>query len=113
MLLKYKYNKNKNGSCKGYIQGSYETIGNRRRGMIHNLWVEEQFRNKKIGTHLLRKLVIKMFDMGIVHIELDDMSDNYRKVRNIYVKHGFKYKYETGPEMYGNTRQSMRYIKNE
>ena len=113
MLLKYKYNKNqnKNKAYKGYIQGSYEIIGNKRRGIIHNLWVEEKFRNKKIGRYLLRKLIIKMFDIGIVHIELDDMSDNYRKEHNIYIKHGFKYKYKTGPEMYGNTRQLIIYIK--
>jgi len=32
-------------------------------------------------------------------ITLDDMSDHYRKSHNIYVKNGFQYVEEDGPEM--------------
>jgi ribosomal protein S18 acetylase RimI-like enzyme len=112
MLIKYKHNK-------GCIQGSYEmvksitdnVIYNKRRGIIHNLWVKKQFRNKKIGQNLLKKMIEQMYEIDILHIELDDVSDNFRSHNNIYLKHGFKYKYKTGPEMYANTRHLILKIK--
>ena len=54
--------------------------------------------NKGYGSVLL-KYVIRTLKKDWPCIYLDDMSERYRKLHNIYVKYGFEYVDEDGPEM--------------
>ena len=54
---------------------------------------------KGYATRLLKFAINKSIKKGLYIIELDDMSDNFRKQHNIYVKHGFGYVSDHGPEM--------------
>ena len=57
--------------------------------------------NKGYGTILLNEVIkdIKEYFSNIKQIDLDDMSDQFRKEHNIYIKFGFKYINDYGPEM--------------
>jgi ribosomal protein S18 acetylase RimI-like enzyme len=61
-------------------------------------WVNEKHRGCGYGNKLLKNLIDNYKDF-IEKIELDDMSDMYRKDNNIYVKNGFRYTDSFGPEM--------------
>ena len=67
---------------------------------IMNLFIPLEMRNRGIGSQLLSRMKIFCRNTGIIKIELDDMSDNFLKNNNIYIKNGFKYKKNTFPEMY-------------
>jgi GNAT superfamily N-acetyltransferase len=67
---------------------------------ITSLFVPGHMRGQGLGTYLIKKLIINAYnDKNIKIIELDDMSDNYRKNNNIYKKLGFYYCERCGPEM--------------
>lgn len=55
-------------------------------------------RVKGNGSFLLNH-VIHLAKINKFVITLDDMSTRYRMNNNIYIKYGFKYCYEDGPEM--------------
>jgi len=55
-------------------------------------------KNKGYASQLL-KHVINISILKKLPIILDDMSDHFRNNHNIYIKHGFKYIYDEGPEM--------------
>jgi ribosomal protein S18 acetylase RimI-like enzyme len=100
-----------------YIEGYLERnliddkiIINERRAYISNLWVKESLRGQGIGTYLLKKFIKNLDDLGVIHVELDDVSDNYKKNKNIYIKFGFKYKRDDGPEMTASVRSLMNKI---
>lgn len=76
---------------KVYYSNKYISIG--------SLYVDPSFRNKGVGSILLNQLIEYAKKNNVSKIVLDDMSDNYRENRNIYVKHGFQYVNEDGPEM--------------
>jgi len=61
--------------------------------------IKKHFQNKKHGTRLLQYYIQLCKDSNVKHIELDDMTDNYRKNNNIYIKVGFVYINDDGPEM--------------
>jgi len=54
---------------------------------------------KGYGSELLERIIEYMREQGYSSIHLDDMSDRARKPHNIYVKFGFRYVHEYGPEM--------------
>ena len=73
---------------------------------ITNLYVNILFRNRGIGTKLLKKC-FEISDEIVEFYELDDMTDRYNKKNNIYIKNGFYYVnvengYAVGPEMIKN-----------
>jgi hypothetical protein len=55
--------------------------------------------NKGSGSILLKFVIGEMIKIQIKNITLDDMSNRYRNIHNIYLKFGFKYVHEFGPEM--------------
>ena len=58
-----------------------------------------QLHNQGIGSKLLCQVISDCKEININLIELDDMTDRYRKSNNIYLKFGFKYVDVYGPEM--------------
>lgn len=67
---------------------------------IVSMYVQERHRNKGYGSKLLKKVISLCKKLNIKKIMVDDKTSRYRKKRNIYVNHEFKYsnnKY--GPEM--------------
>jgi len=67
--------------------------------ILCSLYVDKSYRNDGIGSLLLNQLIEFAKNQRITQIMLDDMTDRYRKQHNIYLKHGFKYINEFGPEM--------------
>ena len=59
------------------------------------------FEQKGYGSILLNEVIdtLKKKYSSIRTIELDDMTDRYRQPNNIYVKFGFTYVSDHGPEM--------------
>ena len=59
------------------------------------------FEQKGYGTILLNEVIdtLKKKYSSIRTIELDDMTDRYRQPNNIYLKFGFTYVSDHGPEM--------------
>jgi len=59
------------------------------------------YEQKGYGTILLNEVIdtLKKKYSIIRTIELDDMTDRYRQPNNIYLKFGFTYKEDHGPEM--------------
>lgn len=68
---------------------------------ISSLSVRESSRGQLEGIKMLRRAAEYARKMGIDLIRLDDMSDHYRKSRNIYVRAGFHYDSPDGCEMSG------------
>jgi ribosomal protein S18 acetylase RimI-like enzyme len=64
-------------------------------------WIKTQKENRKKGyaSTLLYHMIEYCRQYGFSEINLDDMTDNYRKDNNLYIKHGFKYLDDNGPEM--------------
>jgi hypothetical protein len=63
------------------------------------LSLEAYIPDRGYGTDALQKGIAYIREQGYTHVLLDDMSDRYRKLHNIYVNHGFRYVHEHGPEM--------------
>lgn len=67
--------------------------------IIKYILVKDGFRNRGFGTLLLKKLIEHCRECNINKIELDDMSDNFGKNNNIYLKNNFQYVKDGFPEM--------------
>ena len=67
---------------------------------ITSLHTEEKYRGNGYASKLLKFSIKQAKENGIRYVELEDMSDNFRKDRNIYINHGFKYCHDYGPEMF-------------
>lgn len=76
---------------------------------LMSLYVPEKMRNYKKATQLVYNVCVYCYRKEIKYIELDDMSDNYRYENNVYSKCGFKYKDDTGPEMYSTPQECMEH----
>lgn len=74
------------------------------------LRVDEAHRGRGFATRLLRILAEWCRDEGLRRIEVDDMTDRQRQVRNVYVLAGFSYVKSYGPEMQATPRAIMRAI---
>jgi GNAT superfamily N-acetyltransferase len=67
---------------------------------IVSLYIKEKYRGQGYGSALLKKIIDECRKTNTRVIMVDDMSSNYKKKRNIYVKHKFKYSNKNyGPEM--------------
>lgn len=96
-----------NGEPVGIIIGCV----NCRFGIITWLQVCDKYKGHGFGITLIKKFLKKISEIGIIHVELDDCSDNYRKDHNIYIKCGFKY-IDNNNRMYSNVRVSLKKINN-
>jgi len=61
--------------------------------------VNKEYQGKGLATNLLKKVFEYLRNLNFISIVLDDMTDNYRKSNNLYLKLGFEYQQEYGPEM--------------
>ena len=67
---------------------------------ITSLYVAPSYRNCGIGTRLIDWVIDYSLLTKIDSIHVDDMSDNFRKLNNIYTNVGFTYDDQfAGPEM--------------
>ena len=73
----------------GYLIGDFRTLPDNRYGYyISYVYISEDYRNKKLGTKLMDKLINKCKEKGVKFIVLTcDIRD--RKVVNFYKKYGF------------------------
>lgn len=79
---------------------------------ISSIWVAPEFRGRRLGLHLLGDALRMALMHRVSIVELDDMSDAYRKVTgNLYLSTGFTYKDNTGCEMVGDIRQILKCIE--
>ena len=84
----------------GYIYGAH---GMPKIACINSLYIYKQYRNQGHGTNLIKEFISTVLKKGCSRIILDDMTDNFNKTNNIYVKLGFRYiDTERGPEMFLN-----------
>jgi GNAT superfamily N-acetyltransferase len=94
----------------GYLHAifNYEDLHVLRNGKLHgypkililgSLFINERFRGQGIGSLLLSTLIKYACENAVIKIILDDMSDNCRQKHNIYIKNGFRYVHDYGPEM--------------
>lgn len=68
--------------------------------ICHILTVHSNVQGKGYAKMVIRECIKICREMDIKMIDLDDMSDHFRKPHNIYKNFGFKYTHDTGPEMY-------------
>lgn len=59
----------------------------------------EKFKGKGLASRLLTKVFEYLTEIGVKYIYLDDDSDRYRQSNNLYLKMGFNYLRQDGPEM--------------
>lgn len=83
----------------GYIQ--FYTYDDTDEAIITSLNINERFRGKGYAYYLLYKTVEYLDSVDVYSITLDDDSDAFRKSGNIYLKFGFRYLSDYGPEMLG------------
>lgn len=62
---------------------------------------------KSLASKLLIYACTHARKHGISIIEVDDCTDRYRQDHNFYIKNGFKYIEETGPEMTGDVKSVL------
>ena len=60
---------------------------------------------------MLLKIATECLKNSCKSIEVDDMSDRYRLKKNIYLDCGFKYKNDSGPEMYTDSLSIIKCLK--
>lgn len=72
---------------------SYESL------LLH-IYVPSVLRGRGIAKKMLLLVATECLKNNCKSIEVDDMSDRYRSEKNLYVKCGFKYKNDSGPEMH-------------
>jgi hypothetical protein len=80
------------------IVGYIETIVDYDESIITISYLHTTIRSKGFGTFLVG---ISVLNSGVKTVELDDMSDNFGKVNNIYKKMGLVYVQDGMPEMIG------------
>ena len=90
------------GQITGYI---YKKIA-----IITSLYVDKLHRKQGLGIKLMNKFLKKVFELGAVHAQLDDCSDNCCKNHNIYIKCGFKYVDYYDNLMAANIRTALAHI---
>jgi hypothetical protein len=71
------------------------------------LYLNSTIKGKGYATLLLFNVIQMALEDGIINIQLDDVSDNYRKQDNIYTNIGLKYEEEDSCEMIGTTEIVM------
>lgn len=66
---------------------------------IINLNILKNYRNKGYGSFLLQECLNDIKSKCIKKVKLNDISFNYRKQNNIYIKFGFKYQDDYNNDM--------------
>ena len=80
--------------CGIFLEADLKTFG------LLSLRVPPRRRGSGLGSAMLRMLIEECKRVGTERIEVDDMSERARQdSHNIYVKHGFEYRHDIGPEM--------------
>jgi len=104
--FKYLVDNQKNEFIVGYlcaILKQNDSAYNLRYKLFSNLtmiYVDPNFRHQGIGNNLLNIFINYCKIANVKQIYLDDMSDNYRIFnKNLYIKNGFNYINNIGPEM--------------
>jgi len=69
---------------------------------LMQLSVPDELQHQGIGSRLLQLVAAQARLEGCRRIDVDDMSLRFRALNNIYKKHGFRYRRDTGPEMYAS-----------
>ena len=72
------------------------------------LRVESSHQNRGVGLCALREIALWCRDQGVRRIDVDDMSDRHRCAHNVYLKTGFQYMADTGPEMYATPQKIVQ-----
>ena len=110
----YKGNVNQTIMQESMVAGYINTIFNTQTKQLIIVFIESIMTSLGIATFLILNILKKADRQGLTTVILDDMSDNYRQVRNIYTKIGMTYVDDTGPEMEGNIKHILnKYIKNK
>jgi ribosomal protein S18 acetylase RimI-like enzyme len=62
-------------------------------------WIKTKKENRNNGyaSKLLHHIIEYCKKIKVSEINLDDMTDNYRKNNNLYIKHGFTHANDYGP----------------
>ena len=69
--------------------------------VLQSVFTPPDERRQGIATSLILRLAAYCTEHhGVTVIELDDMSDHYRQNDNLYLKLGFNYLEDNGPEMH-------------
>ena len=76
--------------------------------MLLVLRVESSHQNRGIGLCAVRRIALWCRGKGVRRIDVDDMTDRHRCAHNIYLKAGFQYMADTGPEMYASPRNIIK-----
>lgn len=67
---------------------------------ISSIEIKERYQGLGFGSMLLEFAIGHATSLGCSVIKAEDMSDNYRKPHNIYIKHGFEYDELNPPEVF-------------
>lgn len=76
----------------GYIYAyiDYEDkLNNYLEAFVNSLYIEEEYRNKKIGTKLINELIEILKEKDVKFVSIDNMVNNI-EARSLYEKLGFK-----------------------
>jgi hypothetical protein len=77
--------------------------------IINGLYVDPIHRGNNIAIQKLHDVALLAMKHKLIHIRVDDMSNNYRKSHNIYTLAGFIYDDPiSGPEMTGRSSTIAR-----
>jgi GNAT superfamily N-acetyltransferase len=63
------------------------------------MWLESVVKNHGYATELIQYCINLLKKRGEKWVLLDDMTTRYRKSHNVYIKLGFQYVDDGGPEM--------------
>lgn len=86
-----------------YIQVAFDHINN----ITTIIYLFSYVPGKGVGSSLIYYACKKSLEQNISKIELDDCSDHFRKKNNIYLKLGFRYISNFGPEMVGDVKEIL------
>ena len=87
------------------LQMYLETFWDFKESDLKIMFIKSKIPKRGTATLLLLVTIINAYEKGIKTVSLDDMSDNYRKKNNIYIKLGLRYVNSQGPEMEGTTKK--------
>ncbi len=67
---------------------------------VTSVRVTKKYRRRGYAYFLFLKMILYLRGVKIETVTLDDDSDNYRKLNNLYTLLGFEYLASAGPEMF-------------
>ena len=75
---------------------------------VTSIVTDNKYRNRGLGSLLMISCAYIAEHFGLKSIELDDMTDNFRKSNNFYSNLSFRYVEDGMPEMIGFCNQIVR-----